>query len=575
MDLAALSPLGKHFADGAPREALETLLQASAAQLPGGGANVQDFVAALARLPIGNIDLRAIQGVLESWIQALDAGASTRWALSALGVFQDALAAELAEGAPETTRLPFRLLVLAQRYLNCIAGLLAETVANYWQASAAAAAALDQQTGLATTGGLIETLRRQPLLGMDVMHAVLVIQIEPTPALLCLPVSLHSELLRQVVSRLHSVLRKSDSVFRTDRFEFGCLLLGLISAAQAELAPKKIQRLFDNSFPVAGREYRLRPSIGIALMPHHGKDAESLLLSARLAVVEARRLGVRTLLSCERLDERALRGVDLEEEFLSGLRSNTLELYLQPQIDLNSGRCMSAEALLRMRDSRGNFVPPPNVVELAERVGAGPQLIRWVLNRACAIQAELRSHNIDLALSVNISPNDLRSGELPMLIEGALKVWKVQPKRLTLELTEEAVLHDVEHCLEQMQLIRQLGCQLAIDDFGTGYSSMAYLRRFPLNELKIDQVFVRRLAEHPVDRKIVHSAILLARSLGMETVAEGVETRHALDFLRKLGCDRIQGFLISKALPLGKFLDWWPAHDPGSVSEQHRSEGPS
>jgi EAL domain-containing protein (putative c-di-GMP-specific phosphodiesterase class I) len=218
---------------------------------------------------------------------------------------------------------------------------------------------------------------------------------------------------------------------------------------------------------------------------------------------------------------------------------------------------MHAEALLRWQHAAGETVAPQFIVEIAEEAGVSPQFSRWLVTRAARTLAEFALEGIPLRLSINLTANDLRDEELPDMIEQALTIWNVPADRLTLELTESAMISDEQHSLGILYRLRDLGCRLAVDDFGTGYSSMAYLRQLSLNELKIDQLFVRRMDESPQDREIVRSMIQLAQGLRLEVVAEGVETKGTWTLLSEYGCQRVQGYYFSKPIAVTEFVRWW------------------
>jgi len=186
-------------------------------------------------------------------------------------------------------------------------------------------------------------------------------------------------------------------------------------------------------------------------------------------------------------------------------------------------------------------------------------LSRWLINHSARVLAELHRNGIDVRVSINLTASDLQDVELPDLLQQSLSTWAAPPRRLGVELTESAVIADEAQTYEVLSRVRDLGCSVAIDDFGTGYSSMIYLRRLPLHEIKLDRTFVRSIASSPQDRAIVGALVQLAHGLGLEAVAEGVEDEATLAILRKLGCERAQGYLFGMPMPVAEFITWWHA----------------
>lgn len=364
-------------------------------------------------------------------------------------------------------------------------------------------------------------------------------------------------------SRLRDALRDSDLLCRIGPARFGVVLPRLRSQAQVMLAANKLARLFESPVSAAGHECRLMPRVGAAWAPDHGAGASQLMRGASLALREAARLGRPVALFEQGLLENSERDSQIEQEFLCALDGGGLELHFQPQIDIASGRCVGAEALLRWPGARRGPVPPPVTLAVAERLGVAPQLTRWILHRACRTAAEFARLGLQLEVSVNLTAGDFGDPELPLAVRNALELWRVEARLLKFELTESAMLANEAVCVGVMAALRRLGAATSIDDFGTGYSSVVLLKKLPLNELKLDRCFVAGAVESRQDRKIVRSLILLAHSLNLEVVAEGIEDAPTLALLRDFGCDRAQGYLISKPLPPEQFICWARAHAAG------------
>src|SRR5574337_1111628 len=252
-------------------------------------------------------------------------------------------------------------------------------------------------------------------------------------------------------------------LFAGTEWELVAILPALASAAHVSLATTRLLQMFDEPFPVLGHEYRLLPAVGAAVFPEAGRQPEALLQAARLALHEAQRSTPRQEVYRTEMEQSAARHAAIEHGFLEALREGQLELYLQPQVDARSGRCLHAEALLRWPRTGAGNVAPSCIVDIAEDAGVGPEFSRWLITRAARTLAEFADARIPLHLSINLTANDLRDHELPDVIEHALALWKVPAERLTLELTESAMIADEQCSLGIMRRLRGLGCHLALD----------------------------------------------------------------------------------------------------------------
>jgi EAL domain-containing protein (putative c-di-GMP-specific phosphodiesterase class I) len=234
----------------------------------------------------------------------------------------------------------------------------------------------------------------------------------------------------------------------------------------------------------------------------------------------------------------------------------------QPEVEVATGRPLAAEALVRWRHPQAGDVPATTIIGIAERTGLIGSLTFWVLNAVLRNAGALAKSGLSPRFSVNLSTRSLTDVELPSLVEQALKTWGVDPARITLEITESSVIADAERSMAMLTRLKGVGVKLAIDDFGTGYSSLAYLKRFPLDELKIDRSFVADLLTNRADLQIVHAVIDLAHNFDLRAVAEGVEDGEVLAELKRLGCDYAQGHHISRPLTERVFHDWWAERAP-------------
>jgi diguanylate cyclase len=246
----------------------------------------------------------------------------------------------------------------------------------------------------------------------------------------------------------------------------------------------------------------------------------------------------------------------LRSQLLDCLQSNGFHLAYQPQLDLATGRCASAEALLRARLADGTEVPPPLLVGTAEVEGSIQSLTGRVLNNALRQMQSWAAAGLQMGVSVNLSAYNLRDPDFPEVVARGLETWQVDPKRLTLEIVESSMIDSYTEAASCLNRLKQLGVQLSIDDFGTGYSCLAYLRQLHLDELKVDRAFVRNLLTSKQDRQLVQATIDLAHNFDLRAVGEGVEDEATVACLREMGCDLIQGFVLSKALTGPDFTKW-------------------
>ena len=365
------------------------------------------------------------------------------------------------------------------------------------------------------------------------------------------------DLTREIAERLKGMLRKLDILGRIGRTEFGIVLPRVKNEGHAMLAANKVGRILEEPFRLRHLLVTVHCSVGVCLHPAYGKDADTVIALAEAAGSEASRTGVPYVVYRSALGEENLHRKVLELELREALEGNELMMYFQPQMELKSGRVDSAEALVRWKNKRDEFVPAHIIIEMAEKCGLMTALSIWVVNTSLRHCASFRSDGIDLRVSVNLSASNLAEPELPEFIEQALKTWGVPPDRLMLELTEGSMIHDVGRTFDVLTQLKGIGVLLSIDDFGTGYSSLAYLRKLPVHELKIDQVFVRNMLTAEGDASIVRTVLALAHNFELEVVAEGVEDAVTMQVLKDLSCDKVQGYYVSQAVPEDEFKAWW------------------
>ena len=363
------------------------------------------------------------------------------------------------------------------------------------------------------------------------------------------------KLLSEVGQCLKEGLRDVDVVGHIGRSGFGCILPAITSPAHAILAAHKILRILEKPFELSpDQQVYLMPRMGIALFPDHGRDAEALLRHSNVAMHEAQRSGENFVLYQPEFDQLTQMQFELHSDLRKAINENELMLYYQPQLSLESGRIAGVEALLRWNSSRRGFVPPEKIVAIAENTGLISALTLWVINTSLRQSAEFHRQGLDLTMSINFSATNLREPDLVELFERALQTWGVPASRIVIELTESAMMEENPKVLETLDRLKALGVALSMDDFGTGYSAMSRLRNLPLDDLKIDMLFVKNMLTSAPDEKIVRSMVGLAQNLGLKVVAEGVEDKETLERLRELGCDKAQGYYMGRPLPEAELL---------------------
>ncbi|WP_407665405.1 EAL domain-containing protein [Methylovorus mays] len=367
-------------------------------------------------------------------------------------------------------------------------------------------------------------------------------------------------LLQQVAMRIAGCLRESDTVARFGGDEFVVLLHELSgnhqeAAAQARLVSEKILISFAHPFQFSGYEHHTSASIGVTLFDQQPTTVDEILKRADLAMYQSKAAG-RNVIRFFDPEMQALIAdrVEMEEDLRNGLRNDEFFLCYQPQVD-NQGRLLGAEALLRWRNPRRGMIPPSTFIPLAEDSGLIVSVGNWVMYAACKQLVLWAQQPLTekLTLAVNVSAKQLRQMDFVDQIVEVLNVTGANPKRLKLELTESLMVNNIEDVIAKMTELKNLGVGFSIDDFGIGYSSLSYLKLLPLDQLKIDQSFVRDVLTDPNDAVIARTIIALGKSLNLQVIAEGVETLSQREFLDNYGCDAYQGYLFSKPVPADEF----------------------
>ena len=356
-------------------------------------------------------------------------------------------------------------------------------------------------------------------------------------------------LLRDVATRLKSCLRPGDTLSRYGGDEFTILLESLEDGGAVTVA-ERILDVLRAPFHLAGRQVLTSASIGIAFAPSPFGDESDPMREADLAMYRAKERGRgRWEIFQPEMNARALSRLQSETELTEAIEGNQFTVYYQPLVSLRSGLVTGVEALVRWQHPRRGLVSPADFIPLAEETGGIVRLGRWVLEEACRQAAAWARDGVFLQLHVNLSAVQFQQRDLVAQVAEALATAGLDASQLTLEITEGVVMQDIDATVDVMAELRRLGVLLALDDFGRGYSSLSYLKRFPLQTVKIDKAFVEGLVQSPEDQAIVRSVVMLASEMNMTVTAEGIESYEQLEHVRLLGCDDAQGYYLSGPLP--------------------------
>jgi diguanylate cyclase (GGDEF)-like protein len=369
-------------------------------------------------------------------------------------------------------------------------------------------------------------------------------------------------LLREVSARLSETLRRGDTLARLGGDEFAVLLRDLPDrGAAAELALRLLDAL-ERPFQVGGVSVQLGASVGVALAPDHGTDVSTLVRRADVAMYDAKREHGRVRVYDAERDPNSPERLQRMSELRTAVAEGQLVLHYQPKIDVAAGEVTGVEALVRWQHPQLGLLPPIEFLPLAERTGMMGDLTRWVIDAALGQSRAWHEQGFEVPIAINLAAANILDAALPDAVAERLAHHGVPGERLTCELSEHTVMADPRRATEVLERLRALGVRLSLDDFGTGQSSLAYLKRLPLDEVKIDRAFVSGMAGDTSDALIVRSTIDLARDLGLEVVAEGVEGEDVLERLRALRCHEAQGFHLSRPLPPDALVDWLEQRRP-------------
>jgi diguanylate cyclase (GGDEF)-like protein len=398
------------------------------------------------------------------------------------------------------------------------------------------------------------------LIGHDTPGAVMLINIDRFRSITeSLGHVVGDQVLRMVAGQLQQAIVKvgagSTATLQPFRFEgdvFGLIVAGISDPDAALALAEQLQNELQRPLELPERNIFLSFSISVVMHPQDGNDAVTLTRNADAVIHHLKTAGGGRVSSyTPEMNASALERLELEHSLRSALSNNELALYFQPQADIRSGRIIGLETLLRWQHPNKGMISPVRFIPVAEDTGLIVPIGTWVLNAACRQGRRWLDDGLTVpVIAVNVSARQFVAGDLPAVVRAALEDSGLPPSCLELEVTESIAMHDVDRTVATLHELSALGIRLAIDDFGTGYSSLAYLKRFPINKLKIDQSFVRNMGHDENEAAIASAVVNLALALGLSTIAEGVETTIQLAVLRALGCDEIQGYLFSRPLPV-------------------------
>jgi diguanylate cyclase (GGDEF)-like protein/PAS domain S-box-containing protein len=376
------------------------------------------------------------------------------------------------------------------------------------------------------------------------------------------------KLLQAVAHDLATLVREGDTVARVGGDEFTLLLAGIEAPEDATDVAQRILECLRRPRVINGTEFRTTGSIGVTMYPADGGKGETLLRNADTAMYRAKERGRDNYqLYAASMNAKMMERIAVEQDLRHALVRNELELFYQPIVAVETGVITGAEALIRWRHPKRGIVPPDEFIPLAEETGLILEIGEWVLRETCRQIRQWREQGLVVDLvAVNLSARQFQQEDLVQRIAGILRESGVSPDLIQIEITESAVLKNVDSAMAMLWQLREMGIQIALDDFGTGYSSLTYLKRFPIDAVKIDQSFVRDLEHDASDATIVSTVIGMAENLHLHVIAEGVETENQLEFLRQRGCKEYQGYLFARPMPAEEFAELLRAASSANLS---------
>jgi diguanylate cyclase (GGDEF)-like protein len=355
-------------------------------------------------------------------------------------------------------------------------------------------------------------------------------------------------LLRVIANRLKHAVASRDLVVRTGGDEFMVVAYDVGERQNSESLANRLMGVLSNPIGIDDAPLSITVSMGISLYPEDGKEPEILLKHADIALYQAKDRGRNNYQwFTADMNARLLERINLEQALRAAIGTEQLFVEYQPVVDINTGIPQALEALARWQHPQMGLIPPGRFIPVAESSGTIVELGEYILRRVCRQVNEWQHAQLPLLpISINVSSQQFSQGKLKKTVEQITSEYGVDPALLWLEITESAVMHDIEQHLGELHALRALGVRISVDDFGTGYSSLSYLKHLPLDALKVDRSFIRDMASDPNDAAIVNAIIRMAKSLSLKTIAEGVETVEQLNRLRALSCDAAQGYYFGR-----------------------------
>ena len=358
------------------------------------------------------------------------------------------------------------------------------------------------------------------------------------------------QILQEVAERLLKTLRKSDVIARHGGDEFIVIIEELDNCSGVELIANKIINCFQEPFHLENQDYFLTTSVGVAVYPADGQTPDMLIKNADIAMYKAKENGKNQYLFCTPvMKDVANETMELSTNLYRAIEKNELELYYQPQLSCHNNQIMGVEALIRWRHPVMGLISPAKFIPIAEKTGLILPIGEWVLRTACQQNKKWQEQGLPkIRMGVNLSLRQFHNNDLLNLVESVLKETKLAPQYLELEITETIAMKEKSYIINTLNAFRQIGVSIAIDDFGTEYSSLSYLKHLPVDRLKVAMQFIRGIGIDHKDEALAKGIIVLAKSIGMNVIAEGVETKEQLEFLKNHNCDEIQGYYFFKPL---------------------------